>query len=82
MPINVYLAFPYNPYHPEPYNRFTEVGMMDPLNDFLVGDEYWDFVGGKGTFLELLRIFDEVGKTFKDRLNRKFKQIAKRQLNS
>ena len=82
VPINVYLAFPYNPYYPEPYSRFTEVGMMDPLNDFLVGDEYWDFVGGKGTFLELLRIFDEVGKTFKDRLNRKFKQIAKRQLIS
>lgn len=82
MPVNVYLAFPYNPYHPKPYHRFTEVGMMDSPSDFLVGDEYWDFIGGKNTFPELLKIFDEVGKDFKDQLNRKFKQIAKDKLNS
>ena len=82
MPVNVYLAFPYNPYHPKPYHRFTEVGMMDPPNDFLVGDEYWDFIGGGNTFPALLKTFDEVGKDFKDQLNKKFKQIAKEKLNS
>jgi len=41
-----FLAFPYNPYHPEPYSRFTETGMMDLPNDFLVEDQYWDFIGG------------------------------------
>ena len=82
MPVNVYLAFPYNPYHPKPYHRFTEVGMMDAPNDFLVGDEYWDFIGGKNTFPELLKTFDEVGKDFKDQLNKKFKQIAKEKLDS
>lgn len=80
--INVYLAFPYNPYHPKPYHRFTEVGMMDPPNDFLVGDEYWDFIGGKNTFPELLKTFDEVGKEFKEKLNKKFKQIAKEKIDS
>jgi len=82
MPVKVYLAFPYNPYHPKPYHRFTEVGMMDPPNDFLIGDEYWDFIGGKDTFPELLKTFDEVGKDFKDQLNKKFKQIAKEKLDS
>ena len=82
MPVNVYLAFPYNPYYPKPYHRFTEVGMMDPPNDFLVGDEYWDFVGGENTFPELLKTFDDVGKDFKDQLNKKFKQIAKEKLDS
>ena len=82
IPINVFLAFPYNPYHPKPYHRFTEVGMMDPPNDFLVGDEYWDFIGGKNTFPELLNTFDEVGKEFKEKLNKKFKQIAKEKLDS
>ena len=81
-PVNVFLAFPYNPYHPEPYSRFTEAGMMDVPNDFLVGDEYWDFIGGKGTFPELLKTFDEVGKKFKERLNQKFKDIAKEKLDS
>jgi len=80
--INVYLAFPYNPYHPKPYHRFTEVGMMDPPNDFLVGEEYWDFIGGKNTFRELLETFDKVGKEFKERLNKKFKQIAKEKIDS
>ena len=80
--INVYLAFPYNPYHPKPYHRFTEVGMMDPPNDFLVGDEYWDFIGGENTFPELLETFDEVGKEFKEKLNKKFKQIAKEKIDS
>jgi hypothetical protein len=80
--INVYLAFPYNPYHPKPYYRFTEVGMMDPPNDFLVGDEYWDFIGGENTFYELLETFDEVGKEFKEKLNKMFKQIAKEKIDS
>ncbi len=81
-PIKVYLAFPYNPYHPKPYHRFTEVGMMNPPNDFLVGDEYWDFIGGEKTFPELLKTFDEVGKDFKEQLNNKFKEIAKEKLDS
>jgi len=81
-PIKVYLAFPYNPYHPEPYHRFTEVGMMDPPNDFLVGEEYWDFLGGENTFSDLLNTFDEVGKQFKEKLNQKFKEIAKEKFNS
>ena len=75
-PVNVYLVFPYNPYHPEPYERFTLTGMMDPPNDFLVGEEYWDFIGGEGTFSPLLAIFDKVGKEFKSDLDEKFKEIA------
>ncbi|QTA81157.1 Restriction endonuclease type II [Desulfonema limicola] len=82
IPVNVYLAFPYNPYHPKPYHRFTEVGMMNPPNDFLVGDEYWDFIGRKNTFSDLLKTFDEVGKEFKDQLNQKFKQIAAEKIDS
>src|SRR3972149_10635598 len=80
--IKVFLAFPYNPYYPEPYSRFTETGMMDYPNDFLIGEEYWDFIGGKNTFQELLKTFDIVGKEFKERLTDKFKQIAKEKINS
>ena len=42
----------------------------------------WDFIGGKNTFHDLLNAFDEVGKDFKDKLNKKFKQIAKDKLDS
>jgi len=80
--INVFLAFPYNPYFPKPYSRFTEVGMMDYPKDFLIGEEYWDFLGGKNTFPELLDTFDQVGKYFKEKLNTKFKEIAKEKIDS
>jgi hypothetical protein len=82
MPVNVCLAFPYNPYHPRPYLRFTEVGMMDVPNDFLVGNQYWDFIGGKNIFDELLETFDDVGKIFKDKLKQKFKEIAREKIDS
>ena len=81
-PVKVFLAFPYNPYHPEPYSRFTVTGMMDHPNDFLIGDEYWDFIGGKNTFPQLLETFDEVGKEYKEKLQKKFKQIANEKISS
>ncbi len=81
-PVNVYFVFPYNPYHPKPYSCFTEVGLMDYPNDFLIGNEYWDFIGGENTFPELLKIFDEVGRNFKEKLNRKFKDIAEEKIAS
>jgi len=80
--IKVYLAFPYNPCHPEPYTRFTQVGMMDHKNDFLIGDEYWDFIGGKDTFPQILDLFDKVGKEFKFKLAEKFIDIAKNKIDS
>ncbi|KAF0151910.1 MAG: hypothetical protein FD143_1520 [Ignavibacteria bacterium] len=80
--IKVFLVFPYNPYHPEPYSRFTENGLMDYGNDFLVGKDYWNYIGGKNTFPQLLEVFDEVGKEFKARLRKKFKEIAKQKIDS
>lgn len=81
-PVKVFLVFPYNPYHPEPYSRFTEVGMMNHPNDFLIGEEYWNFLGGKNTFPQLLDTFDVVGKEFKSRLQAKFKKIAAEKIDT
>ena len=81
-PVKVFLAFPYNPYHPEPYSRFTETGMMNHPNDFLVGEEYWNFIGGENTFPQLLKTFDEVGKEFKEKLKKKFQEIAIQKISS
>lgn len=80
--IKVFLAFPYNPNHPKPYSHFTISGMMDYPNDFLIGEEYWDLLGGKNTFPDLLKVFDEVGKDFKEKLNNKFREIAKSKIDS
>ena len=40
------------------------------------------FIGGENTFSELLEVFNEVGKIFKVRLERKFKEIAKEKIDS
>ena len=59
--INTLIAIPYNPYAPEPYARWTMRGMLDLNEELKVADEFWDFIGGKGTYNTLLQCFEEVG---------------------
>ena len=77
-----YLAFPYNPYYPKPYKRFTQANFVKINEDFLVGEKYWDFLGGKNTFNQLLDVFDKVGKRYKKELIKKFKEVAKEKIDS
>lgn len=76
-PIKVFLAFPYNPYHPQPYSRFTMQNMMDYPNDFLIGEEYWNLLGGEKTFEDLLNVFEKVGKDYKLKIEEKIREVAK-----
>jgi type II restriction enzyme len=59
--VNTAIAIPYNPYAPKPYSRWTIRGMLDMKHEILVAEEFWDFLGGKGAFEELLDIFERVG---------------------
>jgi len=59
--VNSLIAIPYNPYAPEPYNRWTMRGMLDLPNELKVAEEFWDFLGGEGTYEILLDIFERVG---------------------
>lgn len=66
--INAMLAFPYNPYEPEPFEtRFTMRGILG-RNEYMVGEEFWDFLGGVGTYKQLLEVFDKVGADHWDEL--------------
>ena len=75
--VSTLVCIPYNPYHPEPYERWTLKGLFDLNEEILVGQEFWDFLGGKGTFEELLEIFGEVGKQLYPEIENKIKDIAK-----
>ena len=55
------LAIPYNPYEPNPYARWTMTGMLDLEQELKVADEFWDFLGGDGSYNALLDIFEKVG---------------------
>lgn len=78
--VNTILAIPYNPYHPEPYSRFTMQGYLDEQNELYVAEKFWELLGGKGTYEEVLEIFDEVGKEFKQKILDKIKKVAEEKM--
>jgi len=59
--VNSYIAIPYNPYEPRPYERWTLKGMLDLENELKVADELWDFLGNGSTYKELLDCFERAG---------------------
>jgi len=68
-----YYAMPYNPYGEDKSKYqwgFTSM-YFDLQNEVLIGSEFWDFIGGKGTYEELLSIFREFGE-------RRGKEITRR----
>ncbi|RJQ39604.1 MAG: TdeIII family type II restriction endonuclease [Dehalococcoidia bacterium] len=75
--VNTLIAIPYNPYEPQPYNRWTMRGMLDLKNEIKVGDEFWDFLGGVGTYQDLLDCFERVGIELRDEIDRYFAKFTK-----
>lgn len=59
--IHTLIAIPYNPYEPNPYNRWTMRGMLDLEYELKVAEEFWDFLCGTGTYNGLLDSFEEAG---------------------
>ncbi|MCI0610497.1 MAG: TdeIII family type II restriction endonuclease [Anaerolineae bacterium] len=62
--VNAYFAMAYNPYglKKEDYKHSFSLQYLDMKNEVLLGDEFWETIGGKGTFAELLEIYQEVGR--------------------
>jgi len=56
-----FLAFPYNPFltRQDYKHRFT-AQIMDLEAEVLMGEEFWDRIGGTGTYAELLDVMEEV----------------------
>lgn len=73
--VNTFIAIPYNPYEPEPYTRWTMRGMLDLKNELKVADEFWDFLGGKNTYKDLLNCFERVGIELRDEIDTYFKHF-------
>lgn len=76
--INSLIAIPYNPYEPEPYTRWTMRGMLDLENELKVADEFWDFLGGKNTYKNLLDCFERVGIELREEIDAYFKNFNKK----
>jgi len=72
------LAIPYNPYYPEPYERWTLRGLYDlESGQVLVGEEFWNFVASDNIYDELLDIFQGVGEDLRDEIDSKFAELRR-----
>jgi len=75
--VHTILAIPYNPYSPEPYSRFTMQGFLDEEKELYVAEKFWELLGGEGTYEEVLEIFNEIGKEFKEKIQGKIGEVAR-----
>ncbi len=63
-------------YEPEKYKRWTLKGMLDLKHDVLIAEELWDFIGGEGTYIELLNTCEEACIELRDEIDQYFKQFG------
>lgn len=64
--IETYIGIPFNPYHPQPYARWT-AGKLDP-SEVCVQNELWAKFAGYDVFPELLEIFNQAGEEMRDKV--------------
>jgi hypothetical protein len=62
--VRTFFAMAYNPYGDErsDYKHSFTMNYLDFANQVIIGKEFWELVGGPGTFDEVLSIYREVGK--------------------
>ena len=73
--VDTLIAIPYNPYEPQPYGRWTMRGMIDLNRELKVATEFWDFLGGDGTYEVLLDAFQRVGVELSDEIDEYFSRF-------
>ena len=73
--IHSLIAIPYNPYEPKPYERWTMAGMFDLNFELKVAKEFWDFVGGTGSYEIILDSFEDVGLEMRNEIDEYFKNF-------
>lgn len=74
--VHSYIAIPYNPYYPNPYERWTLRGMLDLNKELKVAEEFWNFLGGSEAYQELLECFQKVGMELRAELDEYFAQFV------
>lgn len=72
-PVRTALALPYNPYHPEPYRRWTLKGMLDLDREVYIAEDFWNFLAGADIHDQLLGCFERAGITLRDEIDAYFK---------
>jgi hypothetical protein len=72
---NAYFALPYNPYGKrENYSWSFPARWFDMQKDavVLIGDEFWEIIGGAGTYQAFIEAVNEIGGSYRERIYREF----------
>lgn len=72
---DAFYALVYNPYgKKENYDWQFPKRWFDMINDpcVLIGDEYWNFIGGKDTYETFISEINKLGVTYKERIYREY----------
>ena len=72
----VYLGIPYNPYFSGKYKRWTVKKFFKEGDDFLIGKQFWDYLGGENTYEDLLAIFKEVGNELEEEFQKFIDELS------
>lgn len=72
---NAYYALPYNP-----YGKKADYKWSFPMRWFnmhedesvLIGDEFWELIGGKGTYRNFIKEINKLGGDYRERIYREF----------
>lgn len=72
---NTLISIPYNPYEPNPYKRWTMKGMLDLKKEVMIAQEFWDFLSGEGTYIELLNCFEQAGIELRSEIDEYFQKF-------
>jgi hypothetical protein len=70
-----FYALPYNPYGKrENYSWGFPARWFDMKNDkaVMIGDEFWDFIGGKGTYQLFVSEINKLGSEYKERIYKEY----------
>jgi len=70
-----YYALPYNPYgRREDYNWAFPARWFNMKEDevVLIGNEFWDKIGGRGTYKSFIAAVNEIGPGYRERIYREF----------
>ena len=63
--------------YPKDYQRWTCLKFFNKGQDFLIGKNFWDFLGGTGAYENLINIYEDVGEEIRPILDKKFKDLIK-----
>ena len=72
--ISAIIGFPYNPYHPKTYNRFS-TAIFDKDKDILIQDKFWNSIAGFDVYAHLIKIIKKVGKENQKKMNLKITNL-------